>query len=51
MALPLPAGFNLSTSFLFEVAICLAVLGSASYMLDTLGHPADSDELAQMKQE
>jgi multicomponent K+:H+ antiporter subunit A len=44
MGLPLPTGFNLSTSFLFEVAICLAVLGSASYMLDTLGHPGDSDE-------
>jgi multicomponent K+:H+ antiporter subunit A len=42
--LPLPQGFNLSTSFLFEVAICLAVLGSASYMLDTLGHPGDEDD-------
>jgi multicomponent K+:H+ antiporter subunit A len=42
--LPLPQGFNLSTSFVFEVAICLAVLGSASYMLDTLGHPGDEDE-------
>lgn len=41
LGLPLPAGFNLSTSFLFEVAICLAVLGSASYMLDTLGHPGE----------
>jgi multicomponent K+:H+ antiporter subunit A len=41
LGLPLPQGFNLSTSFLFEVAICLAVLGSASYMLDTLGHPRD----------
>ena len=39
--LPLPQGFNLSTSFLFEVAICLAVLGSASYLLDTLGHPGE----------
>jgi multisubunit Na+/H+ antiporter MnhB subunit len=41
---PLPQGFNLSTSFLFEVAICLAVLGSASYILDTLGHPGHEDE-------
>jgi multicomponent K+:H+ antiporter subunit A len=41
LGLPLPRGFNLSTSFLFEVAICLAVLGSASYMLDTLGHPGE----------
>jgi multicomponent K+:H+ antiporter subunit A len=39
--LPLPRGFNLSTSLLFEVSICLAVLGSASYMLDTLGHPGE----------
>ena len=43
VGLPLPQGFNLSTSFLFEVAICLAVLGSASYMLDTLGHPGQED--------
>jgi len=28
------------------VAICLAVLGSASYMLDTLGHPGDEDDAA-----
>jgi len=41
MGLPLPVGFNLSSSFLFEVAICLAVLGSASAMLDTLGHPGE----------
>jgi multisubunit Na+/H+ antiporter MnhB subunit len=44
VGLPLPQGFNLSTSFLFEVAICLAVLGSASYMLDTLGHPGDEED-------
>lgn len=41
LGLPLPTGFNLSTSFLFEVSICLAVLGSASLMLDTLGHPGE----------
>jgi multicomponent K+:H+ antiporter subunit A len=41
LGLPLPQGFNLSTSFLFELAICLTVLGSASYMLDALGHPGD----------
>jgi multicomponent K+:H+ antiporter subunit A len=41
LGLPLPRGFNLSTSLLFEVSICLAVLGSASYMLDTLGHPGE----------
>ena len=39
LGLVLPQGFNLSTSFLFEIAICLAVVGSATYMLDTLGHP------------
>ena len=39
--LSLPRGLNLSTSLLFEVSICLAVLGSASYMLDTLGHPGE----------
>jgi multicomponent K+:H+ antiporter subunit A len=43
LGLPLPKGFYLSTSFLFEVAICLAVLGSASLMLDTLGHPGDTE--------
>jgi multicomponent K+:H+ antiporter subunit A len=37
--LPLPKGFYLSTSFLFEVAICLAVLGATMFILDTLGHP------------
>jgi multicomponent K+:H+ antiporter subunit A len=41
LGLPLPRGLNLSTSLLFEVSICLAVLGSASYMLDTLGHPGE----------
>jgi multicomponent K+:H+ antiporter subunit A len=41
LGLPLPQGFHLSTSFLFELAICLTVLGSASYLLDTLGHPGE----------
>lgn len=43
LGLPLPSGFHLSTAFLFEVAICLSVLGSASYIIDTLGHPKDHD--------
>ncbi len=43
LGLPLPQGFHLSTAFLFEVAICLSVLGSASYIIDTLGHPKDHD--------
>ena len=34
--LPLPDGFYLSTSFLFEIAICLAVMGSTSFMVETL---------------
>lgn len=37
--LPLPDGFSLSTAFLFEVAICLAVLGSVVNVLNGLGHP------------
>lgn len=39
LGLPLPTGFDLSTSFLFEIAICLSVIGSATFILDTLGHP------------
>ena len=39
--LPLPQGFHLSTSFLFEVSICLVVLGGTSYLLDSLGHPGE----------
>ncbi|MCS6848907.1 MAG: proton-conducting transporter membrane subunit [Anaerolineae bacterium] len=39
LGLPLPKGFYISTSFLFEVAICLAVLGAAIFIIDTLGHP------------
>ncbi|WP_169239226.1 hydrogen gas-evolving membrane-bound hydrogenase subunit E [Candidatus Roseilinea sp. NK_OTU-006] len=39
LGLPLPKGFYVSTSFLFEVAICLVVLGAAIFIIDTLGHP------------
>lgn len=39
LGLPLPKGFYFSTSFLFEVAICLAVLGAATFIIDALGHP------------
>ena len=42
--IPLPKGFNLSTSFLFEVAIFLSVLGSISFILRALGHPRISDQ-------
>lgn len=44
LGLPLPYGFTLSASLVFEVAICLTVLGSASLVLDTLGHPADFEK-------
>lgn len=37
--LTLPTGFYLSSAFLFELAICLSVLGSVFFMLNTLGHP------------
>jgi hypothetical protein len=43
LSLPLPAGFYLSNSFLFEVAICITVLGSATYILDNLGRPKELD--------
>lgn len=42
--LPLSTGFHLSTAFLFEVAICLAVVGSMVYMLNTLGHPGEQGD-------
>jgi multicomponent K+:H+ antiporter subunit A len=45
MGLVLPAGFYLSTSFLFEVSIFLAVLGGASRMIDTLAYPEEMAEL------
>lgn len=40
----LPKGFDISTAFLFEVAICLTVLGSVALVLNTLGHPGDEEE-------
>lgn len=42
--LPLPHGFDLTTSLLFELAICLVVLGSAVFILDTLGRPSHMEE-------
>ena len=42
----LPRGFHVSTSFLLEVAICLAVTGGATHMLSTLGHPEIGEEAA-----
>jgi multicomponent K+:H+ antiporter subunit A len=43
LGLPLPKGFHVSTSFLFELSICLTVLGSIAHMLNTLGHPGEKD--------
>jgi multisubunit Na+/H+ antiporter MnhB subunit len=41
IGLTLPDGFHLSTSFVFEFAIFLTVLGGVSFVLDALGHPKD----------
>ncbi|MCU0509883.1 MAG: hypothetical protein MUC34_16150 [Anaerolineae bacterium] len=41
VGLTLPEGFHLSTSFIFEFAIFLTVLGGVSFILDALGHPRD----------
>lgn len=43
LGLPLPRGFHLSTSFLFELSICLSVLGSVTHMLNALGRPSERD--------
>jgi len=43
LGLPLPTAVHLSTATLFELGICLSVLGSAAWMLDTLGRPQDAD--------
>ena len=47
LGLTLPAGVKLSSGFLFEVAIAMAVLGSVTLMLDTLGRPAVDVEVLQ----
>ncbi len=41
IGLVLPAGFHLSTSFVFEFAIFVTVLGGVSFILEALGHPKD----------
>ena len=56
LGLPLPPGFGLTNSFFFEVAIALTVTGSATLILDNLGHPRDEekeafDELASIKEQ
>lgn len=49
IGLPLPRGFSLSTAFLFEVSICLTVVGSVSYMLSTLGYPVVEEAKKDME--
>lgn len=43
LGLPLPPGFYLTNSFLFEVSIALSVMGAATLILDNLGHPREED--------
>jgi multicomponent K+:H+ antiporter subunit A len=40
--LPLPANFSISASFLFELAICLTVIGSATWLLISFA-PIDAE--------
>lgn len=47
LGLPLPPGFALTNSFMFEVAICLTVMGAATLILDNLGHPREDDPEAE----
>ncbi len=39
--LTLPKGIHLSSSMIFELAICMSVVGSVILMLNTLGRPDD----------
>lgn len=39
----LPAGVVLGNGLVFEIAICLVVLGASVLILDNLGHPAEQD--------
>ncbi len=39
LGVSLPKGIHLSSSLLFEIAICLGVVGSVNLMLNTLGRP------------
>lgn len=43
LGMTLPKGFNFSSSFIFEVAICVTVMGAATLMIDNLGHPREID--------
>ena len=50
IGMKLPTGIKLSSGFVFEVAIALSVLGSVTYMLETLGRPAIDSEALIKKQ-
>lgn len=40
LGMPMPGvEFHLNSAFIFELAICLAVLGGSNFILDTLGRP------------
>lgn len=41
--LTLPPGFHLSSAFLFELSICLTVMGAATLMIDNLGRPREEN--------
>jgi multicomponent K+:H+ antiporter subunit A len=47
--LSLPPGLNLNTALLFELAICLAVLGSVSFVIEGLGRPLYLDGESRLK--
>lgn len=39
----LPNGISFSNALLFEISICLVVMGASVLILDNLGHPAEAD--------
>lgn len=41
--LALPPGFYLSNAFIYELAICITVMGGATLMIDNLGHPRENE--------
>ena len=41
LGLPLPKGLAFSTSMLFELSICLSVIGGATLVINTLSRPSD----------
>jgi NADH:ubiquinone oxidoreductase subunit 5 (subunit L)/multisubunit Na+/H+ antiporter MnhA subunit/multisubunit Na+/H+ antiporter MnhB subunit len=41
--IPTPRGFYISTALLFELAICLGIVGGVLFVIDTLGRPEDDD--------